>query len=244
MKRQDVQIGVEYAETAPLAYGREPRVTPKRVRFTDNRPGPWGRVITQRRRDDDSGWTVAESKIVNLSSTEGRQARSLPTSLREAFVAKWGRDEVQERKSIAGNPYDLITRVIDRDAIPADGEVTYLNTEIKGGLPAERWDPARQEWRTTLIAPAYVHRTWAEVEAQQAERQAVRADLDAKSRVDDINALLATIGLSDTIVARRIGSGLRIDLASIPGGGFDGDRLLGDLTAWAQAHGLIAKVVT
>lgn len=242
MKRQDVQVGVEYAETAPLAYGREPRVTPKRVRFTDTRPGPWGRVITQRRRDDGSGWIVTESKIVNLSSTEGRQARSLPTGLREAFVAKWGRDEVQERKSIIGEPYTITTRVIDADAIPAGGEVTYLNTEVKGGLPGERWDPAEREWRTALIAPSYVHREWAEVQAKQDEQRERDRAADEAVRVPEINALLERIGLDSVMHAyrsRRISGD--VSFAAVDG---DGDIVLRLLVDWAQAHGLIATVVT
>jgi hypothetical protein len=48
MRRRDIELGVEYAETAPLAFGREPNRRPYRVKFTSTDPGPWAIIRTAR----------------------------------------------------------------------------------------------------------------------------------------------------------------------------------------------------
>lgn len=233
MRRQDVQIGVEYAETAALAYGREPRVAPMRVRFTDTRPGPWARKVTMVRTAEGS-WDSVDTEIVHLSATGSLQLQSLPRSLRDAFVAKWGHDEPVERRTVSGKAYTTTIRTIKAEAIPVGGEVIYLDDSIKGGLPAERWSVQDARWHPTLVAPAWVHRTWSEVQAKQDQASAARREKDRDARIPEINALLEAVGLGEILRAHRTTGYSQVVTFSVAADRLkDGASVLDALQVWA-----------
>jgi hypothetical protein len=239
MKRQDVQVDVEYYATAPLAYGHEPRGHGRRVRFTDTRPGPWLRVIKAVYAENASyitsgpGWDTIETRIVHANSTEGRQIQAaLPSSLHAALMDKYGRDEPRQSKTIGGSSREVTHRVVD-NSLKAFGDVIeYVDGSIKGGLPGEVY--RNGEWHTTLVQPADIHRTWAEVAAEGAERRAKERDLDNQARLPEIQALLTSIGLEGMFRVSRTGTGgTRVNVESL---GRDGETFLAELTAWADAH--------
>lgn len=219
MQRKDIEIGVEYAATAPLAYGREPSTPARKVRVTDTRPGPWWRVVTTRYAKgasairDGYGWETTGVELVHSGTGRGRE---LTASLPNSFY-----------------------RARPDDPKPGD-EVTYLDTTVKGGLPGEFWSDRRQEWVATLVVPAEIHRTWAEIEAQAQARREREAGYDRAARLPELRELLNVIGLGDTLTVSRSGSGSK--RVAIESRGKDGDTLLAELTTWAQAKGLIAKI--
>lgn len=247
MRRQDAKVGVEYAATAPLAYGREPRGHPRRVRFIDTRPGPWLRIVRMVYRQKaygmtGSGWNTLEMRLVRVNSEEGREAeRTLPPSMHAVLVLKYGRDEPYTRKSIGGTPRETIRTTIDHDAKRFGDEIEYVDDSIKGGLPGEVWRDGDHgwDWYATLIQPADIHRTWAEVEEEEHKRREAASGLDAEARIPEIRELVTKIGLNELMYVERLGSGVRVRMTSHS---IDGDRLLADLTKWAADHGLIGTV--
>lgn len=215
MRRQDVQIGVEYAATGALAYGREPdRNRPRRVRFTDTRPGPWLRIVSSRLTPNEGAlggdaWRTIDIRIVHEKSTEGRQA-----------LAVWPSSFVSARPD---------------NALPGD-ECVYVDGSIKGGLPGEVWRDGANgtgAWLTTLVVPAEIHRTWEAVKDEHTKRAERMAVLDRQSHVTEINDLLRAVGLGGIIEATRLSSGTRVDFTS-RGAGRDGELILKMLQQWAS----------
>lgn len=216
MKRQDVVIGVEYAATAALAYGREPRTRASRVRFTDTRPGPWLRVLTSAYKagasvvDGKPAWTSIKTELVKSGTADANQAARLPESFRGAIVAKYG--------AFPGKP-----KISD--------EVTYVDAGIKGGLPGEY--ERGGEWFPTLVVPAEIHRTWADVEGAKAVRAKIDADLDAEAKIPEIRAALAAVGLDSLIHVNRSGKGVAIQLTP-PAGSARGEFWYAEFVKWAN----------
>lgn len=239
MRRQDVKIGVEYAATAPLAYGHEPRTRPVKVRFTDTRPGPWVRIITQRRQEGATalgtgvGWATTDVVIKRQKDLTDEELE-LPRSMREAMERGWGKVEEITRKRVGGTPYQTTQVTLDVKKIPVGATIIHIDNTTRG-LPGERWrfDQEANEWRwfPTIIETAAVHRTWTQWQDSQREKNERIAALDAEAKVPEIQALLHAAGLNLVFdEVRRNGSSTRIIIAAQE----PGERLLGSLIDWAD----------
>lgn len=176
MKKTDIQIGVEYAATAPLAWGREPIVTPRRVRFTSTKTGRWVVRYTAHGGIGPMGrlqWITDSAEVIDLS-------------------------KVQDQPST-------------RPGQVVEGATTvYISTPDVGLLPAERWDG--NEWRPTVVAPADVHRTWAELEGAEAETVERRAQREAEARIPEIRAQLHRLGLTNQVEVGAWGAGIKLTM--------------------------------
>lgn len=162
MRREDIVVGAEYAQTAPLAYGVEPRVGATRIRWVSTDPNM--RMLTEYVRGEGRSWQPRNRQFVHKS-----QAVAYPDAVGRVFrvAAEEGKTEIQ---------------VVER--------------YNKGELPAEMYAHKQGDewqWVPTMVAPAAVHRTWADHvqahnEAVERREQAwmVRAPYSIRSQVESV----------------------------------------------------------
>lgn len=188
MKRADIQIGVEYAETGALAYGREPQVAPKRIRFTSLTPHTW----------------VSVGIVEEHGTTRVSRINRQPTEQKRRTIRVTNRQMVE----IAGMPADVLTWEGAR-AQPVGTEVRYLDTRFsaldKATLPCERYNPDTGAWEDGLARPADVHRTWDEVEQDRRDRARRGAERERPRQA--LDGQLAALGLGEIAQARLLGNG-------------------------------------
>lgn len=142
MKRAEIEIGVEYAQHGPMAFGRVPGSAPDKVRFTSTKPNH--RIVT--------------TGVVRVTPAAEWSNRS---PYRRA-------EEVGYRITLdyAGLPESRTAAVSGAE----DGEVVqWAPPPPSGSLPAERYEPQTDRWVPVLATPSSVHMTWAEWKKAQAE---------------------------------------------------------------------------
>lgn len=185
MKRADIELGVEYCATAPLAFGKEPRdATPQRIRFTSKQPGRWRCVHYQEVRE--------------YKTNTGRIGRRWETVRTEVHLE----DQAPERT----NPGPTTSLPI------GSGRVQWAL--LPGGLPCERWHRVEERWIPWVEAPAAVHRTWAEYQAAVDARAEASRQRDADTGVDRLQAWLREFGLDRLGFTARSGYGTRVVIAT------------------------------
>lgn len=172
MKRSEIVIGTEYAATGRLAYGNEPRVRARRVRFTSLTPATMVRTLVKSEGYFADGDRILDTAFGPVSATPQPQYAT-------------------RRQVEVGETYKVVTWV-------------------QGGLPAETWNGER--WVAGLVAPAEVHRTWAEhstsVEARKAERAARAPERTALALAQALAVALEVEGVDDKTAAIEYLEGL------------------------------------
>lgn len=151
MRRDEIDLTVEYCETAPHAYGAEPRVTPNQLRFLSLEPYTW--VHT---------WEVVPYVTEHIPAKEGR------TTIKETGtpVAM----PVQQARKSAHTAY--VDRFSYARTLKPGAAFSTWDQSIKGHLLAER--KRGDTWHQVLAQPAAVHRTWSAHLAEKGERDAAR----------------------------------------------------------------------
>lgn len=157
MRKTDIDLSVEYCETAPLAYGVEPHTTPWKIKFLSLEPSTW----------------VTEWEVVDIKPAD--------PALGERGKPRWQHDKkrtwtttVQQARMLAH------TTERDRYSFPrandlkvGDTFITY-DADLRGFLQVLRWKEG-QGWTEGLAAPAAVHRSWSTFQAERGEAKAKAA---------------------------------------------------------------------
>lgn len=145
MRRDEIKIGVEYCETAPHAYGNEPRVAAYKVKFTDTVP----RLMLVHYKWDPNGGPLQTGMLVEdrMEYVTFEQALAYETDRGRSFRV------ASERRQ----PVSLIKHFDYQDGLPA------IRCTTRNGV---------EYWHPTLVRPAAVHRTWEEHLAKQAKAEA------------------------------------------------------------------------
>ncbi len=187
MRRQDIRKGVEYAKTAPLAYGQTPRVSPSKVRFIDPNAGSDMVWLIDAEWTDRDGWTATHYDFISYDAA--RKLGVTATSLRDQEHDKPARYLSIKPASKAG----------------------------RSPLAAERWSDHHQRWFPTWVAPAEVHSTWAEVEQQRQEHAAKQRERQIEAGFPEVEKLLEDLGLTDILKVVFRGKKATIAAQSVDG---------------------------
>jgi hypothetical protein len=193
MRKEQIDLSVEYCETAPLAYGVEPNTTPHKIKFLSLEPSTWMteyevlEIVPPKREGLNQTWRIDSKRRWVTTVQQARLTASCPESDRYGFPRA-------------------------NDLKVGDTFLTYDAT-LKGFLPVLRWRnrDGGGGWDDGLCPPAAVHRTWsahvAEVGEQRAERlrrQIANAPVKlAGALVDAIEA--AVLILDDTPGSAKTG---------------------------------------
>lgn len=184
MKRADVVIGEIYCETGALAYGREPAIRPKMVRFTSKQPAV--RVFIG---------VVEEHPLVTPS--RGLSGQVIATTRK---TIKNTRSKIVPLADAKAYPYRE-----EAARQPAGTTVFYVDQGFdRATLPCERRNPDKgKDWVPGLARPADVHRTWAEYQNAEQIQASRRQEQERPRR--ELQARLDTLGLKG--VADALGTG-------------------------------------
>lgn len=197
MKRADVKIGVEYCETGALAYGREPAVHPKKIRFTAKEPAAWVHTAKVVQRGEVTRSRLNKSPI---KSAYLRLERSGPSQV--VLLSELTADMLAE-EAARSQPVGATVRYTDRNF-----DRTYLPCEREALSSGVRWVPG-------LARPADVHRTWAEYEAQ--EQTAAERRREQERPRDELQARLDALGLKGIALATGLTvTSIQVSPAQVP----------------------------
>lgn len=157
MRRDEIDLTVEYCETGPLAYGAEPRVTPNQLRFLSLEPYTWVHTwVVEEYETTVRGETVKRKKPVETGQPVARPVQQAKI---EAHVP------YSQRFSFASNQ-------------PHGAAFSTWDQSVKGHLLAER--KRGDTWHQGLAQPASVHRTWSAHLAVKGEVDAARYKASVK----------------------------------------------------------------
>lgn len=176
MRREDIVIGVEYCETAPHAYGVEPRTTPYKVRFLSTNPNMREVRTYEWKRHP----LLSDSQVFNWHKVS---SEFLPASQAIAFD-----DDNARNQRVAKERIPMAERETE-----GKHYIKLVAPMEKGALLAERARRRNgvEEWEKDLVTPASVHRTWAEHREAQAKME---ADALAAKKLRAPGALTSNIG--------------------------------------------------
>lgn len=183
MRADNVQLGVEYCLTGPLAYGVEPSVArPDKVKFTVRpRPG-WGTLI----------------RFVSVDRGEKPEHAS-------RFWRRFGWERANNEDgesfwhvNVNDNYTARTARATNAMNLPKPekaGEVAFAFEPLKGFYPCLRWNRETGQWDESICQPAAIHRTWDEHEANVSAAQRRREeDKRARAPREFDNAITNLIG--------------------------------------------------
>lgn len=166
MRRDEIFPGVEYCETGPHAYGREPSVAqPNKIRFLTTNPNM--RLVVEYE------WQHGVSLGSVVPQEVGR--KHLPVGRAVAYPEEVARLWRIERESGRANP---------------GNRIEVVQKFEPGSLACERW--TNGQWVPGMGKPAAVHRTWEQWEEKQAESRRFRAEEKLKRAPNVIKADLAS----------------------------------------------------
>jgi hypothetical protein len=156
MRKEQIDLSVEYCETAPLAYGVEPNTTPHKIKFLSLEPSTW----------------MTEWEVIGIDPPARGGLR--PT-WKINSKRRWVTTVQQARLTASCPESDRYSFPRANDLKPGDTFLTY-DTTLKGFLPVLRWRnmDGGGNWFDGLCPPAAVHRTWSTYEAEIGELRAER----------------------------------------------------------------------
>ena len=155
MRADDIELGVEYCVTGPLAYGVEPHTPrPDRVKFTQRPRSGWGRLTRFVSEENPSYNPDRKGSFAGVAKPF-RWKRTANDEGEVTWVVNVNDNYVARHEARGTSPMNLPTPT-------KAGEVAFTFETLKGHYPCLRWNREQEKWDEGIAQPAAIHRTWAE----------------------------------------------------------------------------------